>query len=101
MTSPYYQYGIELQSNSTRPVFFVGTAAGVLAVSMTTTLTKGVSSHLAIVWNGSTAQFYVNGVLASSGSLSATITARRHPLHIGADADPGQYYRGLLDDVRI
>jgi glucose/arabinose dehydrogenase/chitodextrinase len=101
MTSPYYQYGIELQSNSTRPVFFVGTAAGLLGVSMSTTLTKGVWSHLAIVWNGSTAQFYVNGGLVSSGSLSATITARTNPLHIGADADPGQFYQGLLDDVRI
>jgi glucose/arabinose dehydrogenase/PKD repeat protein len=101
MTSPYYQYGIELQGNSTRPVLLVGTAAGYVAASMTGTLTKGVWSHLAIVWNGSTAQFYVNGVLVNSATLSATITARSNPLQIGADADPGQFYRGLLDDVRI
>jgi glucose/arabinose dehydrogenase/PKD repeat protein len=101
MTSPYYQYGLELQSNSTRPVFLVGTAGGVLGASMTTTLTKGAWSHVAIVWNGSTAQFYVNGVLVNSASLNATITARSNPLRIGADADPGQHYQGLLDDVRI
>ncbi len=101
MTSPYYQYGLELQSNSTRPVFFVGTAAGALAASMTTTLTKGVWSHLAVVWNGSTAQFYVNGLPAGSASFSATITARGNPLRVGADADPGQHYQGLLDDLRI
>jgi glucose/arabinose dehydrogenase/PKD repeat protein len=101
MTSPYYQYGLELQSNSTRPVFFVGTTAGLRAASMTSSLAKGVWSHLAIVWNGSTAQFYVDGVLVSSGSLSTTITARGNPLRIGADASPDQHYRGLLDDLRI
>ena len=58
-------------------------------------------SHLAIVFNGTAAQFYVNGALVSTQSLSATITARTNPLRLGADADTSQYYRGLLDDVRI
>ena len=101
MTSPYYQYGLELQNNGTRPVFQIGTATGVQVASMTSTLTKGVWSHLAIAWNGATAQFYVNGVLVSSGSLSAAITARSNPLRIGADADAAQNYQGLLDDVRV
>ena len=97
MTSPYYQYGIELQSNGTRPVFFVGTTAGVLAVSMTGTPPRDVEPpcdrverlHRTVLCHGAP---------ASSGSLSATITARNNPLQIGGDADPGQFYRGLLDE---
>ena len=101
MTSPYYQYALELQTNGTRPVFLIGTATGLRAVAMTGSLTKNVWSHLAIVWNGSTVQFYVNGALVSSGSLSASMTARGNPLRLGADADPWQFYGGLLDDMRI
>ena len=51
MTSPYYQYGLELQNNGTRPVLQIGTAAGVQVASMTSTLTKGVWSQPAIAWN--------------------------------------------------
>ena len=101
MTSPYYQYALELQTNGTRPVFLIGTATGLRAVAMTGSLTKNVWSHLAVVWNGSTVQFYVNGALVSSGSLSASMTARGNPLRLGADADPWQVYGGLLDDMRI
>ena len=50
MTSPYYQYGLELQNNGTRPVFSDRDAQPVCRLaSMTSTLTKGMWSHLAIV----------------------------------------------------
>ena len=46
-------------------------------------------------------QFYVNGALVSSRSLATTITARGNPLRVGADANTGQCYKGMLDDLRI
>ena len=101
MTSPYYQYGLELQNNGARPVFLVGTPSGALTATMSTSLAKGQWSHLAVVFNGSTVQFYVNGVQVSTGILNATITARGNPLRVGADASPEQFYKGLLDNVRI
>jgi glucose/arabinose dehydrogenase/chitodextrinase len=101
MTSPYYQYGLELQSNGARPVFFVGTPGGVTSAAMTSSLAKGQWSHLAVVFNGSTVQFYVNGALVSTGNLSATITARGNPLRVGSDASTEQFYKGLLDNVRV
>ena len=39
MTSPYYQYGLELQSGATTPVFEVGTTGGVLSAAMGSALT--------------------------------------------------------------
>ena len=101
MTSPYYQYGLELQNGGTRPVFFVGTSSGLVGVAMTSSLTKGQWSHLAVVFNGSTVDFLVNGVLVSTGNLNATITARGNSLRVGADASGAQFYKGLLDDLRI
>ena len=65
MTSPYYQYGMELDGGVT-PHFYIGTAAGLTGASMGTPLAVSQWSHLAIVFNGSQAQFYVNGNLVSS-----------------------------------
>jgi hypothetical protein len=79
----------------------VGTPSGALTATMSTSLAKGQWSHLAVVFNGSTVQFYVNGVQVSTGILNATITARGNPLRVGADASPEQFYKGLLDNVRI
>ena len=101
MTSPYYQYGLELQDNGSRPVFQIGTPSGVLSATMSTPLAKGQWSHLAVIFNGTTVQFYVNGTLVSTGTLNAIITARNNPLRVGADASTGQFYKGLLDNLRI
>jgi len=101
MTSPFYQYGLELQSGATVPVFQIGTTSGVRSVSMGSAVSTTQWSHLAIVFNGTTVKYYVNGALVSTQNLSATITARPNPLRMGADADTNQFYQGLLDDVRI
>jgi glucose/arabinose dehydrogenase/PKD repeat protein/chitodextrinase len=99
MTSPYYQYGLELSGG--RPQFYIGTATGLAGAGMDTALALNQWSHLAIVFNGSQAQFYLNGALAGSKSLNASITARGRQLRIGADADPWQFYKGILDNMRI
>ena len=39
--------------------------------------------------------------MVSSKSLAASITARGMALRMGADADTWQFYKGLLDNVRI
>ena len=100
MTSPFYQYGLELHGGST-PTFFIGTAGGLVGASMGSPLTLGQWSHLAIVFTGTQARFYVNGNLVSSPSLSASITARDSLLYMAADARPSQFFNGTLDDVRL
>jgi glucose/arabinose dehydrogenase/chitodextrinase len=101
MTSPYYQYALELQANGRVPVFLIGTAGGVQGASMGSALAVNQWSHLAIVFNGSTAQFYVNGAPIRTEGFAGSITARGNPLRMGADASTGQFYKGLLDDVRL
>jgi hypothetical protein len=99
MTSPYYQYGLELSGG--KPQFYIGTAAGLTGAGMDTALALNQWSHLAIVFNGSQALFYLNGALVSSKSLNASLTARGRQLRTGADADTAQFYKGILDNVRI
>jgi hypothetical protein len=99
MSSPYYQYGLELSGG--KPQFYIGTSTGLAGAGMDTALGVNQWTHLAVVFNGLTAQFYVNGTVVSSKSLLASITPRGMALRMGADASTGQFYKGLLDNVRI
>lgn len=99
MTDPYYQYGVELSGG--RPVFLVGTSGGVRAVSADRALTAGQWSHLAVVFDGTRARFFVDGLPAGSGELEAALSSRTTALRLGADASPWQFLPGSLDDLRV
>jgi len=100
MSSPFYQYGLELDGG-TVPHFYVGTAGGLTGGSLGSALPLGQWSHVAVVFNGTQAQFYVNGTLAATRPVPATITARGNQLRIGADANTQQFYKGAIDDLRV
>jgi glucose/arabinose dehydrogenase/PKD repeat protein len=100
MTSPFYQYGLELGGGN-RTDFFVGTPEGPRIAFGGTILPFDEWTHLAITFDGAQVRTYVNGNLVNTQALSATITARGNPMHIGADASVAQFHRGMLDDLRI
>ena len=99
-SSPFYQYGLELGGGN-RTDFYVGTASGPRVALAGTTLPFNQWSYLAITFDGAQVRTYVNGTLVNTQALSATITARGNPMNIGADASTAQFYKGMLDDLRI
>ena len=101
MTSPFYQYGLEVRGTSNTPVFEIGTSGGIRLATMSTGLTAGQWTHLAVVFNGSQVQFYKDGTLTTTVPLAASITARSSALYLGADVSPGQFLSGSMDDVRL
>src|SRR5262249_51167068 len=94
-----YQYGLELSGGT--PTFYIGSTSGLVGASMSSSLPVNTWSHLAIVFNGTQAQFYLNGTLVTTRAMTTTITARGNTVRIGADASTQQFYRGVLDDVRV
>ena len=100
MTSPFYQYGLELNGGTT-PHFYVGTSGGFRDGSLGSGLPLGQWSHVAVTFNGTQAQFYVNGALVATRAVAASMTARGNLLRIGADANTQQFYKGSIDDLRI
>ncbi len=58
-------------------------------------------SHLALTYDGSTLRLYVNGEQVSSRAVSGTIRRTSHPLWIGGNHPYGEYFRGLIDEVRV
>ena len=74
-------------------------------VDSNTTVTAGRWTHVAVTYNGSVRNFYINGVLDKTTSeLPGAIDPNpSDPLGIGYDPDPftGNYFDGTLDEVRI
>ena len=65
-------------------------------------VTDGDWHHVGLVWNGSDRILYVDDVEAARDSLSFW-AGRRSSLYLGADEDldPGSFWSGMIDDVRI
>src|SRR5262249_14065065 len=67
-----------------------------------TRLAPGAWHHLAATYDGSVLRMYVDGVqvgtLNAPGNIATTVGA---PLEIGGDALWGEFWSGLIDDVRI
>jgi len=58
-------------------------------------------THLAVTYDGGAVRLYVNGVEASSQRASGTIRSTADPLWIGGNRPYGEYFNGVIDDVRI
>ena len=57
--------------------------------------------HLASTYDGSALRLYVNGTQVSSVAKSGTILTSDNPLQLGGDSIYGQYFSGLIDEIRI
>src|SRR5262249_8483048 len=58
-------------------------------------------SHLAATYDGATLSLYLNGNLVSSQAMSGSLTTSTGALRIGGNSVFGDYFQGLIDDVRI
>ena len=67
----------------------------------TSALPTNTWSFLTETYDGSTLRLYVNGTQVSSTAHMGTITTSTNPLSIGGDSIYGQYFAGMIDNVRI
>ena len=77
---------------------FAGANANAFAASA---LATNSWTYLATTYDGANLRLYVNGTLAATQAKTGTITSSTNPLTIGSDPIWGQYFNGLIDDVRI
>ena len=64
-------------------------------------LTANAWSYVALTYDGATLRLYVNGTLAGSQAKTGAIATSTNPLQIGGDSIWGQFFSGLIDEVRI
>ena len=58
-------------------------------------------SHLAETYDGAALRLYVNGTQVASTAHTGTIASSTNPLQIGGDRIYGQFFAGLIDEVRV
>ncbi|MBI2827267.1 MAG: Ig-like domain-containing protein, partial [Planctomycetia bacterium] len=67
----------------------------------TTALPANAWTHLAATYDGATVRLYVNGAQVASRAQTGQIGTSNGPLTIGGDYLYGQFFAGLIDEVRI
>jgi hypothetical protein len=91
-------------SSTTGPLAQVSTTGNTwLETSSAPRLTAGTWTHVAASYDGSKGilRLYVDGTLVTSWQSSGTITTSDGVLRIGGHGLWGQYFNGLIDEVRI
>jgi hypothetical protein len=58
-------------------------------------------THLAATYDGATLRLYVNGVQASTRAIAGAMAPSTGPLRIGGNAVWGEWFSGLIDEVRV
>src|SRR5690349_7979834 len=88
-------------TNASSPVIGATFSGGASESYGTGPLAANVWTHLAATYDGIALRLYVNGVQVSSAARTGTLSVSTNPVQIGGDSLYGQYFQGLIDDVRI
>jgi hypothetical protein len=78
-----------------------GTFGAVGAILYGTQLEPGSWVHLAVTYDGTTLRLYVNGVQVASQAQTGTILTSTNALQIGGDSLFTQFFKGIIDEVRV
>lgn len=83
------------------PATWLNTPQGDYSAVAPNNLVLNTWTHLAATYDGSVVSLYVNGVLVNSDNTAGPITATTGALRIGGNSIWGEYFAGLVDEVRI
>ncbi len=67
----------------------------------TAALPTGAWTHLAATYDGTTLRLYVNGAQVAQLAVAGSIPTSNSPLRIGGNAIWGEWFNGLIDEVRV
>ena len=67
----------------------------------TASLALNAWTHLAVTYDGSNLRLYVNGTLVRTTAMSGSMAASTGVLRLGGNSVWGEWFSGLMDDVRI
>jgi hypothetical protein len=93
-------YSLYANQDTTRPIGQVNIAGETNAVG-SAALALNAWSHLAATFDGSALRLYVNGSLVSTTVITGSIPTSTGVLRMGGNSIWGEWFAGLIDDVRI
>jgi hypothetical protein len=79
-----------------------GTLGGITQYVMGPTADPvNVWTHVATTYDGTTLRLYVNGTQVATRTADGAIQSVSNPLWLGGNQPYGDYFQGLIDDVRV
>ncbi|HUS26337.1 MAG TPA: LamG-like jellyroll fold domain-containing protein [Nevskiaceae bacterium] len=93
-------YGLYAASGNSKASFY-GNVTSDVAANGTANTSTTAWTHLAGTYDGANLRLYVNGTLVATKALSGNLATTTGVLRIGGNAAWGEYYKGLMDDIRI
>jgi hypothetical protein len=93
-------YALYSSEGSSRPNGYVRIGSDI-DVTASSAMALNTWTHLAATYDGATFRLYVNGTQATSRSLTGSITSSTQPLRIGGNSVWGEYFAGLIDEIRV
>jgi hypothetical protein len=94
-----YVYSLYGNTGINRPAVLIDVVGG--DVRAPTQLAANTWTHLAATSDGATLRLYRNGTEVSSRAVSGAITISSGSLRIGGNSIWGEYFDGLIDEIRI
>ncbi|GII62115.1 hypothetical protein Skr01_22000 [Sphaerisporangium krabiense] len=89
-------------SNGSQPNgWAVNTGGTEGSVDSSQNIPTGTWSHLALTYDGSKLAFYLNGTKTAETNFTGALRADGGPLRIGGNGTWGEYFTGLIDEVRV
>ncbi|MEA2223329.1 MAG: hypothetical protein QOH83_1705, partial [Solirubrobacteraceae bacterium] len=88
-------------SSATRPATHIWTTADV-GVNATAALALALNTwtHLAATYDGATLRLYANGTQVATRAAAPPIQVSSSPLRFGGNTIWGEYFSGLIDEIR-
>jgi hypothetical protein len=97
-----FAYALYATDGASRPpAGYVSINGSDVAAVAPGTLALNTWTHVAMTYDGATLRLYVNGQLASSRATTGSAAVSASPLRIGGNAVWGEWFSGVIDEVRI
>ena len=96
----FMAYALYADTDSNRPSGHVVVGSD-LDVRGTAALASNTWTHLTASYDGANLRLYVNGTQVASRAVSGSMLASTGVLRIGGNNTWGEWYGGLIDDIRI
>jgi PKD repeat protein len=93
-------YYLSASGNTSTPVTGVFTAV-INRLQAPARLPANTWTHVAATYDGLNQRLYVNGKQVASRAQSGALKVSANPLRIGGNSIWGDYFRGMIDEIRI
>ena len=96
----YFRYALYANNDVNGPSGHVYVNSD-LDARATSRLPLNTWAHLATTYDGATVRVYVNGTQVASRAVTGAMSASTNPLRIGGNTVWSEWFRGLIDEVRV